>query len=80
MLYEIIDSFVLQSYGIDHTRRRFGHSGIRIAFSGFQRRSFDDNTAQSGQIDKIGKLQTISECSGRSHNGIFQRQPPYIYF
>ena len=63
LLAKGLHSDILQSYGVEHTRRCFGHTGIGVALSTFAGSAFDDDAAQTVEVDEIGKFLAVSECA-----------------
>ena len=76
---KIIHTFVLQSYGIQHSHRGFRHTGIGIAPTGMQCRSFHDNSTQLAYVHEILQLQTIPTSPRCGHNRVLQFQTAYLY-
>ena len=46
--HEIICTFVLQTYGIEHTGRSLSHSGVRIALASFDCCTFHNYPSKPG--------------------------------
>ena len=70
---ESLDTHILQSHGIEHARMGLGHAGIGVALTTLAYSAFDDDTAQTGEVDKVGELLAIAEGAGGGHHGILQR-------
>jgi hypothetical protein len=69
----------LQAYGIEHPGRSFTKAGRRGAFDGFEGKAFDDDAAEAIQIDKMGKLDAVTERATGGKNGIAQAQGANLY-
>jgi len=64
------NSNVLQAYGIDHTPGCFAHPRREISRSGKDRESFDDDAAESIQVDKVSKLDPVTKSAAGSNDGV----------
>ena len=79
MIDEILCTLILQTYGIQHSRRSFRHTGIQIPFAWLDRCSFHKNTTQAGDIHKVRILNAISESTRRRHDRVLQLQITDVY-
>ena len=61
MLTEVIDTLVLQSHAVEHPGRGLCHTGVVVALTGLQGRSFHDDATNPVKGHEIGKLQPIAE-------------------
>ena len=68
---EMVDTLVLQAYGIEHTRRRFGHAWIGIAFTRIEGGALYDISSETVEVDEVSKLSPIAKCPRRCEDGIF---------
>ena len=53
MLAEVVDTLVLQPYGIEHPRWGLGHTRIRIPLARMQRRPLDHDPAEALQLYEV---------------------------
>ena len=73
MLTEIIDTFILQSYTVEHTLSRLHHTGIIVSLTGIEGGALHDDTSNTVERHKISKLQPVAKRARGRHHGIFQR-------
>ena len=78
VLAEVVYTLVLQTYAVEHTLGCFCHTWVVVALSWIERGTLDDDAADAVEWHKVGKLQTISECSRCGHYGILQLQTAYF--
>ena len=69
-LAEVVYSLVLKPHGIEHTRRRLGHTGIGVAFTVVEGGTLDDDTAKAVEVYKIGKLGAVTKCARCCHHRV----------
>ena len=67
---KIVDSFVLQADAVEHARCGFRHARIVIAFAREEGGAFHDESAESIEIDKVGKFHSVAESAGSGHHRI----------
>ena len=70
MLAEVVDTLVLQTHGIEHTRRRLGHTRIGVALTMVERGTLDDDTAETVEVYEVGKLGAVTECARCCHHRV----------
>ena len=78
VLHEVVYTLVLETYRIDHSRWRFGHTRVGVAFASFQSRSFDDDAAQSAEVDEVGELFSVAEGSRSRHDRVLHDEFSYV--
>ena len=78
VLTKSIHTHILQTYGIEHPRWCLCHTRVWIALPTLSGGAFHHNAAQTIQVDKIGKLFTITKRTRCSHHRILQLQIMYL--
>ena len=50
----------------------FGHARVRVTLTRLQGRPLDDDAAEAGEVDKVGKFQTIAEGAGGCQHRVLE--------
>ena len=79
MVGKILCTFVLQTYGVQHTGGSLSHTGIRISFARLDSRPLHEDATETGNIEKVGVFDAITKCAGSSCYRILQLQTTYVY-
>ena len=79
MLAEVINTFVLQAYTVEHTLCRLRHSGIGIALAGLQGGALDDNTSQLTQVYEVLIFYSVAKGTAGCQHGVDKVQACYVY-
>ncbi len=62
---EMLHALVLKPHSVQHTRGRFSHTGVGIAFARLKRRALDYKAAKTLQIEEISVFKSVAECTRR---------------
>ena len=79
MFAKVVDSLVLQSDAVEHTRGCFGHARVVVSFARVQGCAFYNETAQTVEVYEVGKFQTVAKCAGGRHDGVFKCKVADVY-
>ena len=79
MLSKVVDTFVLQTHAVEHTRRGLGHAGIVVALTGVERGALHDDGSEAVERNEVLKLKPVAEGARGGHHGVLQLQAPYIH-
>ena len=72
MFGKIVYAFILQSHAVKHPTCGFGHARIVVALSRHEGCPFDDKASEAVEVDEVGKLKAVAECSGGGEHRIFE--------
>ena len=75
MLAEVVYSLVLKSDGIEHTRRGLCHARIRVSLTRMQRRSLDEDSTKTVEVDEVTVFEPVTKGSRGGHHGVLNREP-----
>ena len=75
---EGLDSHVLESYGVEHSRRGFGHTRVRVTLTSFACGAFDDDAPKPVEVDEVGEFFAIAEGAAGGHHGVLKSQVMYF--
>ena len=73
-LAELLHAAVLEAYGVEHARRGLRHAGIGVALAVRTCGALDDETAQTLEVDKVGKLLAVAEGAAGRHHRVFKTE------
>jgi hypothetical protein len=64
----------LEPNGVEHSRRGLAKAGRRSASEGLTGEAFYDETPETVQIDKVGKLNAVAEGAAGGEDGVAETQ------